>query len=132
MLSTISKSSMPPSHSIPVGISSSGNRPRLPAQSKMKRTANTGTRNPNKPTLGHIVPLSTPGSPGHVYSNVRCECCACNVLIKRALLDSDLLIGKKTTDPKQTAPSPTFVVISHAPTPNTFSDGMECDSNLER
>jgi len=73
MLSTISKSSMPPSHSIPVGISSSGNRPRLPAQSKMKHTANTGTRNPNKSTLGHIVPLSTPGSPGHVYSNVRCE-----------------------------------------------------------
>src|SRR5437899_9968533 len=49
-----------------------------------------GTVDPAAPELGHIVPLSTPGSPGHVYSNVRCECRDCNGT-KSNMADADLL-----------------------------------------
>ena len=33
---------------------------------------------PRNPTLDHIVPLSEPGSPGHVRSNVATACYGCN------------------------------------------------------
>lgn len=37
-----------------------------------------GTQHPLAPEVDHIVPLSTPGSPGHVWSNVQCAHRKCN------------------------------------------------------
>jgi HNH endonuclease len=37
-----------------------------------------GLNLPNSPEVDHIIPLSYPGSPGHVWSNVACACRACN------------------------------------------------------
>src|SRR5262249_42535949 len=39
----------------------------------------SGTTHPNAPEVDHIVPLSAPGSPGHVWSNVQCACHTCNM-----------------------------------------------------
>ena len=38
-----------------------------------------GTQEPNAPSLDHIVPLSAPNSPGHVWANVQCSCHHCNM-----------------------------------------------------
>ena len=51
--------------------------------------------------------MSAPGSPGHVWSNVRTECYACNIRIKATLLDSDLFIAEPAADPGQLS----FVLI---------------------
>lgn len=39
-----------------------------------------GTTDEAAPEVDHIVPLSVPGSPGHVWSNVQCLCRGCNAL----------------------------------------------------
>lgn len=38
-----------------------------------------GTYKPNAPEIDHIIPLSIPSSPGHVWANVQCACRACNI-----------------------------------------------------
>lgn len=38
-----------------------------------------GTEHPRAPELDHIIPLSYPGSPGHVWTNVQCACRQCNI-----------------------------------------------------
>ena len=38
-----------------------------------------GTFDPRAPEIDHIVPLSHPNSPGHVWSNVQCACRRCNI-----------------------------------------------------
>ena len=38
-----------------------------------------GTRLPNAPEVDHVVPLSAPGTPGHVPENCQCACRACNI-----------------------------------------------------
>ena len=37
-----------------------------------------GTYHPQAPEVDHIIPLSHPESPGHVWANVQCLCRACN------------------------------------------------------
>lgn len=37
-----------------------------------------GLLHPRAPELEHIIPLSSPNSPGHVRSNVACSCHKCN------------------------------------------------------
>ena len=38
-----------------------------------------GKQHPQAPTQDHIIPLSDPSSPGHVWNNVQCACQACNL-----------------------------------------------------
>lgn len=38
-----------------------------------------GTIDLRAPEVDHIIPLSYPGSPGHVWSNVQCACRRCNL-----------------------------------------------------
>ena len=38
-----------------------------------------GTNDRRAPEIDHIIPLSVPASPGHVWSNVQCLCRRCNI-----------------------------------------------------
>jgi 5-methylcytosine-specific restriction endonuclease McrA len=38
-----------------------------------------GTHDSSAPEVDHIIPLSHPDSPGHVWSNVQCACRQCNL-----------------------------------------------------
>jgi hypothetical protein len=38
-----------------------------------------GKNLPTSPELDHIVPITVPGSPGHVWDNVACACRSCNI-----------------------------------------------------
>lgn len=51
-----------------------------------------GTQDPCAPEVDHIVPLSYPQSPGHVWSNVQCLCRQCNH-IKGARIQGQLRIA---------------------------------------
>lgn len=54
-----------------------------------------GTFHAQAPTLGHIIPISRQDvdNPGHVRSNVRCECWSCNSR-KGSRLDSEIVLDR--------------------------------------